>query len=634
MIYGFSCSEGGRIIMNHSDTIVIGKREYNQLYREFQKFESLFVHYPGVMYSLDLKGYVTDLNEFGHKHSKSNRENVISKHYTKFILQTDHERVTKSFRLTTKGHVTHLHTTFVNYEGVPFEVELVNIPIYIEKKIEGVFSLVRDLTGERQNELALRESQEKYRLIAEHTSELISLVNVERDLVTYASPSHQNILGYPPDYYTGSSIMLDVHPDDKKLVENLLQKNSSYPQVVEFRRKHANGTWITLEDRATVIPFGVHGERMLVVVSRDITEKKRAERELQNTLKQLKDLKYALDESALVSVTDEEGKITSVNDKFCEITGYTKEELLGKDHLLLDSGYHPPSFFDEMRSTIHSGDVWKGEISNITKEGKDFWVDTTIVPFLNEGGVPYQYVYIRKDITDRKQAEELLRTSDKLSVIGELAAGVAHEIRNPLTSLKGFTQILKSRHADENDQEFIEIMLSELDRINMIVNEFMVLARPQAVTYEITNIKDLIANVCTLIETQAILNNVQIYTRVIHDLREITCSENQIKQVLINIIKNGIEAMPNGGEITISLYSTNEDVMIEIRDNGPGIPAHQLSHLGEPFYTTKKKGNGLGLMICRRIIQNHQGTFSIDSKEGSGTVVTISLPNEKKIRER
>lgn len=629
----FSCSGEG-IMVSHSDSIVIDKSEFYQLYKDFQKFESLFVHYPGVMYSLDLNGHVTDLNEFGHKLSRQNREDIINKHYTRFILQTDHERVTKSFRLTLEGHVTHLQTTFLNNEGVPFDVELVNIPFYIENSVDGVFTIVRDITDERENALALRDSQEKYRLIAEHTSELISLVNLERDLVTYASPSHQNILGYPPDYYTGSSIKLDVHPDDQNIVADLLQNTSRYPQVVEFRRKHANGSWITLEDRATLIPFGIHGERILVVVSRDITEKKRAERELQNTLKQLKDLKYALDESALVSVTDEEGKITSVNDKFCEITGYKEDELLGKDHLLLDSGYHPPSFFDDLRSTIHSGAVWKGEINNITKEGKDFWVDTTIVPFLNDGGVPYQYVYIRKDITDRKQAEELLRTSDKLSVIGELAAGVAHEIRNPLTSLKGFTQILKSRRKDENDQEFIEIMLSELDRINMIVNEFMVLARPQAVTYEVTNIQDLIANVCTLIETQAILNNVQIYTRVIHDLREISCSENQIKQVLINVIKNGIEAMPDGGVITISLYSTNDEVMIEIRDNGPGIPEHQLSHLGEPFYTTKKKGNGLGLMICRRIVQNHQGTFFIDSKEGKGTVVTITLPNERNIRER
>ena len=615
-------------MVNHSENILIDKEQLHQLHRDFQKYESLFVHYPGMMYSLDLNGYVTDINQFGKRLSKNTNEDIFDNHYTKFILRSERDRVSKSFRLTCQGHVTHLQTTFLNEEGVPFDVELINIPMYIEKRVEGVFSIVRDISDQRATAVALRDSQEKYRLIAEHTSELIRLVHVEKEVVTYASPSHQNTLGFSPEYYTGKSIYDDVHPDDKNLVVNMLQNTNHYSAVAEFRRKHVDGSWVTLEDRATLIPYEISGERMLVVVSRDITEKKKSERELQNTLKQLKDLKYALDESALVSVTDEGGKITSVNEKFCEITGYSEAELIGSDHMILDSAYHPPLFFDEMWTQIQSGAVWKGEINNITKGGEDFWVDTTVVPFLDEEGVPYQYVYIRKDITDRKQAEELLRTSDKLSVIGELAAGVAHEIRNPLTSLKGFTQILKSRLSGESDQEFIKIMLSELDRINMIVNEFMVLARPQAVEHERTNILELVKNVLTLIETQAILNNVQIYTRVIDDIPEVTCNENQMKQVMINVLKNGIEAMPHGGEIILSLHTNNKEVIIEIKDSGIGIPEHQLVHLGEPFYTTKEKGNGLGLMICRRILQNHQGSFSIDSREGEGTVVTMKLPNE------
>ncbi len=614
--------------MSHSENVLIDKEKLHQLHRDFQKYESLFVHYPGMMYSLDLNGYITEINEFGKRLSKNNKDDIFSKHYTKFIERSERERASKSFRLTCQGHVTHLQTIFLNQECETFDVELINLPMYIQNRVEGVFSIVRDISDQRATVVALRDSQEKYRLIAEHTSELIRLVHVEKEIVTYASPSHQNTLGFPPEYYTGRSIYDDVHPDDKSLVVNMLQNTNHHSAVAEFRRRHVDGSWITLEDRATLIPYGIREERMVVVVSRDITEKKKSERELQDTLKQLKDLKYALDESALVSVTDEKGKITSVNDKFCEITGYSEAELLGSDHMILDSAYHPPSFFDDMRQQIQSGSVWKGEINNLTKDGENFWVDTTVVPFLDEIEVPYQYVYIRKDITDRKQAEELLRTSDKLSVIGELAAGVAHEIRNPLTSLKGFTQILKSRLSSESDQEFIKIMLSELDRINMIVNEFMVLARPQAVEQEKTNIFDLVRNVLTLIETQAILNNVQIYTRVIDDIPDITCSENQMKQVLINVIKNAIEAMPEGGEIILSLYTHKNEVTIEIRDSGTGIPEHQLVHLGEPFYTTKEKGNGLGLMICRRIIQNHQGSFAIESSEGNGTVVTIKLPIE------
>ncbi|MCA0987727.1 PAS domain S-box protein [Guptibacillus algicola] len=615
-------------MVKQSENILIEKHQLHELHREYETYLSLFTHYPGMMFSLNLNGYITNMNGYGEQFAQQNGESVLNKHYTEFIIHADRKKVEEAFRNTLAGKISKLQTTLIHVTRNRVDVEIITIPIYINNKVDGAFSIVRDITLERKTAVALKESQEKYRLIAEHTSELISLVNVENDTVIYASPSHETILGYSPHYYLGRSITLDVYPGDKRSISNLLKNDPQDPSpaVVEFRRKHANGSWLCLEDRATLIPSGLDNERTLVVVTRDITEKKEAERELKQTLKQLKDMKYALDESALVSIADKRGKITSVNDKFCETSGYMKKELIGEEHMILDSGYHPESFFTEMRSKISKGEVWKGEINNKKKNGEVFWVDTTIVPFLDDEGEPYQYVYIRKDITNRKQTEEFLRTSDKLSVIGELAAGVAHEIRNPLTSLKGFTQILKSRLSDESDQEFIKIMMSELDRINMIVNEFMVLARPQAVTYEKANILDLIENVLTLIETQAILNNVQIFTRLIKTVPAITCSENQIKQVLINVLKNAIEAMPDGGEIVVSVYVDSTDIMIEVKDNGTGIPDHQLSHLGEPFYTTKKKGNGLGLMICRRIIQNHKGEMTFASEEGLGTTVAIKLP--------
>ncbi|WP_270181555.1 PAS domain S-box protein [Alkalihalobacillus sp. CinArs1] len=617
-------------MVKQSENILIEKHQLHELHREYEKYLSLFTHYPGMIYSLNLDGLVKNMNKFGEQFAHKSGETVINKHYTEFIIHQDREEVDKAFRDTLAGQITQIQTTLLHEVRVTVDVEIITIPVYIDNKIDGAFSIVRDITSERETAVALRESQEKYRLIAEHTSELISLVNVESDRVIYASPSHETILGHPPHYYLGESIELDVYPDDQRSIVDLLKDDplDHSPAVVEFRRKHADGSWLCLEDRATLIPAGVDSERTLVVVTRDITEKKEAERELKQTLKQLKDMKYALDESALVSITDKQGRITSVNNRFCKTSGYSKEELMGKEHKILDSGYHPPAFFHEMEKKIANGEVWKGEINNQKKDGEIFWVDTTVVPFLDDKGEPYQYVYIRKDITNRKQTEEFLRTSDKLSVIGELAAGVAHEIRNPLTSLKGFTQILKSRLSDESDQEFIKIMMSELDRINMIVNEFMVLARPQAVSFEKANILDLIENVLTLIETQAILNNVQIYTRLINTAPSITCSENQIKQVLINVMKNAIEAMPDGGEIVVSVYVDSKDIMIEVKDNGTGIPDHQLPHVGEPFYTTKKKGNGLGLMICRRIIQNHQGELTFESEEGIGTTVCIKLPIE------
>src|SRR4026208_2168084 len=165
---------------------------------------------------------------------------------------------------------------------------------------------------------------------------------------------------------------------------------------------------------------------------------------LQRSLKELADIKFAIDESAIVAITDQRGIITYANDKFCEISKYSREELLGQDHRIINSAYHPKEFIRNLWTTIASGKVWRGEIRNRAKDGSYYWVDTTIVPFLTAEGKPYQYVAIRNDITQLKLAEEKilqqsaeLQRAAQLSVVGELAAGLAHEIKNPLAGIQG-----------------------------------------------------------------------------------------------------------------------------------------------------------------------------------------------------
>src|ERR671912_2992313 len=167
-------------------------------------------------------------------------------------------------------------------------------------------------------------------------------------------------------------------------------------------------------------------------------------RTLKATSKELADLKFALDESAIVAITDQRGVITYVNDKFCEISKYSPEELLGQDHRIINSGYHPKEFIRDLWRTIAHGQIWRGELRNRAKDGSIYWVDTTIVPFVNERGKPWQYLAIRSDITQRKAAEERLRDEAALTQMGRLSAVVAHEVRNPLAGLKGSLQVLGS----------------------------------------------------------------------------------------------------------------------------------------------------------------------------------------------
>ncbi|MEH7505043.1 ATP-binding protein [Neobacillus drentensis] len=232
---------------------------------------------------------------------------------------------------------------------------------------------------------------------------------------------------------------------------------------------------------------------------------------------------------------------------------------------------------------------------------------------------------IGKDITEkREETERLLQKSEKLALLGQMAAGIAHEIRNPLTSIKGFIQLFKTSSRKE---EYFDIVLSELDRINDIVGEFLVLAKPTAAVYRTLDIKILLKDVVTLINNQSILNNVQIFVDFDSELPMISCEENQLKQVFLNLLKNAIEAMPKGGNINVYVKEIEDGkISIKFIDQGVGIPQERISTLGEPFYTTKEKGTGLGLMTCYKIIEGHNGELNIYSEINEGTTVEILLP--------
>jgi two-component system, sporulation sensor kinase A len=231
---------------------------------------------------------------------------------------------------------------------------------------------------------------------------------------------------------------------------------------------------------------------------------------------------------------------------------------------------------------------------------------------------------VMRDLTARKRMEEKLGRSDKLSSLGQLAAGVAHEIRNPLTSLKGFVQLLRTKSPEHN--RYYDIMSTELDRINMIVGEFMLMAKPQKAEFRNHHMSSILDDVLSLVESQAYLNHVLLRYSIEPDLPPVYCDGNQLKQVLINLIRNAVEAMPDGGNITIGLEGRDGHVIITIEDEGIGIPEEKLPRLGEPFYTTKETGTGLGLNVCYRIIAAHNGRMSIRSKLHEGTTVEIELP--------
>ncbi|MCY7789102.1 two-component sensor histidine kinase KinC, partial [Bacillus inaquosorum] len=334
----------------------------------------------------------------------------------------------------------------------------------------------------------------------------------------------------------------------------------------------------------------------------------------------------------IVFQTNAKGEITYLNQAWASITGFSIRECMGtmyNDYFIKEK--HVADHINAQIQNKASSGMFTAKY--VTKNGTIFW-----------GEVHYKLYYDRddqftgslgtmSDITERKEAEDelieinerLARESQKLSITSELAAGIAHEVRNPLTSVSGFLQIMKTQYPDRKG--YFDIIFSEIKRIDLVLSELLLLAKPQAVTFKTHQLNEILKQVTTLLDTNAILSNIVIEKNFEEtDGCIINGDENQLKQVFINIIKNGIEAMPKGGVVTISTAKTASHAVISVKDEGNGMPQEKLKQIGKPFYSTKEKGTGLGLAICLRILKEHDGELKIESEAGKGSVFQVVLP--------
>jgi PAS domain S-box-containing protein len=386
-------------------------------------------------------------------------------------------------------------------------------------------------------------------------------------------------------------------------------------EVVSYEEEYAPGVFL-LTTLSPIIENGLVSE--VVGSAIDITARRKMERELYESNQRISNIIESMSDGFFT--INCKGFVTYINSQAAKVLQKKPEKIIGKyfEKVLpeLYEGYH--HYYEH---AIQKQAPVKYEIYYNRR-----WFEVRIYPSV-EGFTIYF-----SDITENKRSEEILRKSDKLTAVGQLAAGVAHEIRNPLTALKGFVHLLNG--VQGVNPHYTDIMHSELERIEFIVSEFLILAKPQVVHFQKSHPIKLIKNTIEIIKTQAILNNVGIITNFEENIPEIYCEENQLKQVFINILKNSIEAMVEGGTLKVTLKKKDDkNMIIQIKDDGCGIPKDRLAMLGEPFYTTKEKGTGLGLMVSYKIIENHHGQIKVNSKIGKGTTFQITLPVKKEAME-
>jgi PAS domain S-box-containing protein len=369
-------------------------------------------------------------------------------------------------------------------------------------QVVGVIDSCIDITDQKVIEKELQWKNLKYQLLTENILDLV--VGVDNNgMVSYASPSHEKVVGIPANEYTGRSVFELVHPEDIGRIETLLSNMAELksPCQFDFRHKHVKEGWVYLEVKVSPI-YGENGE-----------------------------LEY--------------------------------------------------------------------------------------------------FIAVGRDISERKKTEEIMKRSEKLSVVSQLASSIAHEIRNPLTTIKGFVQLLQKEIINPL---YIDTTLKEINQIEEIIQEFLEFANLQTSRMEKVDLKILLKQVFKLIYSQSSQRNIEIVQEYELDLPKLLCDGKQIKQVFIHILQNAIEAMPNGGLIHVNVKRPSSDqINVRFIDQGYGISKERIRKIGEPFYSTKEKGTGLGLMISHKIVQEYGGTLEIKSEVNKGTIFDVMLPIKNSI---
>lgn len=608
-------------VLSVSHDISESKETERALVEEKQKMDSLFNNAQDAVNIMDLEGNILRVNPAWEALYGWQQDEVVGSlnpitHKTRVAFWV--KRIVN-------------HESIEPFQGVAFRKDgkqlYVSASLYRIHDADGnVIAMVgstRDITIRKEAERKLRESEEKYRLIADNVHDLIGVLD-KQGRVIYASPSHQHVLGIPAEIFEGNLARDVVHPDDAPILQQFFEHmvTSEENVSVEMRLQNANSEWIWFEAKGNPV-YDEDGNFIhFLTVARNITKRKHAEERLRES-----EEKYRLiaeNSQDLIGVLDANGFVTYASPSHEAVLGYPPQKYEGRSAFELVHPDDRANVANQFAHMISFKTPCLVEFRYQHADGRWVYVEMKGTRVPNENGGVARFLVVARDVTERKQAEELMRKSEKLALAGRLAAGLAHEIRNPLTVIQGFSKLLQE---GDNKHLYVDTMLSEVSRLNDVVNELLTLAKPQVTKRRAIHPESLLKQALTLMSSQASLYNIEIKQEHDIDLPLIECNENQMKQVLINVLQNAIEAMPNGGTITAQI-SLPEPHMVRFRfvDQGVGISEERIKHLGEPFYSSKEKGTGLGLVISYKIVEEHGGEIHIDSVVNRGTTVDVILP--------
>ncbi len=516
------------------------------------------------------------------------------------------------------------HRAMAEQKSVTFEARCTLSGKWLEVSAypspDGLSVYFRNMEERKRIQDSLHEKEEQLRQITDNMMDVVMKIDKE-GIVRYVSPSYTNLMGYPCEYRLGRSCLENMHPDDAERIisgfESVVRAEKR-EGTLEFRYRIIDGRYLWLEASVKAL-FDDGGEFEGAVIGvRDITRRKQAEERF---------FKAFNSHPAFMNIRTLDGKCIDINNTFLANTGYSKEEIIGttyEAHHIYGSSGPPPEL---IRSIHENKPVNNLEIKFYTKQCKQHTglLSTEFIELNGETCV----LIIMNDITELKHFEKEMSRLDRLNLVGQMAGGIAHEIRNPMTTVRGYLQFLGEKKELRKYADRFQIMISELDRANSIITEYLTLARSRISDAKTKNLNSIVKDLIYLIETYAIKDDKYVNIEL-EDVPNLLLEENDIRQLILNMIRNGLEAMDPGGYLTIKTFADGEEVVLAISDQGRGIPLEHMDKMGIPFFTTKAYGTGLGLAVCYKIAARHFAAIDIEtSQAGTTFYIRFKVPESR-----
>ena len=483
-----------------------------------------------------------------------------------------------------------------------------------------VFSpLATQNAARKRAEDALRESVVKYRTLFETNQAGVFRSTVDGEFLEYNLKFAQ-MMGYVSAEEmkgTNSRTLYFSDSDRNTLITRLQMDGKLENYELLVKRRDGSPMWIL--ESVSFVDSG-DGKKVMQGTAIDITGRKQAEeklRQLSNAVEQ---------SSASIIITDKSGAIQYVNPYFTQVTGYTREEVTGCNPRLLKSGEMPPEGYQKMWAEIMESGVWRGEFHNRRKNGELFWERATISAIKDDHGQATHFVAVKEDITEQKATREKMERMETLATLGKFSAMTAHEIRNPMSWISANLQIMKTFLTDKNTYEKIfEDMFQGIERIKQIINNIIVLSRPEIAVRSECDLGKITETAIQSI-SEKLPSTISIQKRYDPEKSyKLLCDQNQVQQVMVNLIANAVKRMAEGGEIVIELKSEKENTSVVIKDSGSIMTAQDLQNAREPFFATGTGDFEISWAVIHRIILNHNARMVIESETNSGTIITLTF---------